>query len=422
MNNYVNNYEALSVIGATLVRFNDNVSLTDVPKNRFFVSVLVGMFNKYIYIPVSYEKINEDSTVTLTINDKLLRTSSDTSYVELLHACMNDLSILRTGTPACVLGRDYYISKSLYNYFKNDLNNPPELEIKWPNVMQRSSGAFNDEWFDTIYPFVDGLSMSGRNKFYGHIEMHQNVEYAHYQNVLSYNEYDEDDIKNFRYIFAKTILDGADYTLIDFIGNTYNPIYRQVLKFWANEDIYGDSVYSSLTALFGTSYKPVIATTSGCGCNKATKTTMDATYQNTTTNADGTISFSQSCADTYMKAIYEWTTNMFGNPDFYCEWFYRTDEDNNLLGPNVPMIDTLIKLLNTLLDSDYNLSLSDTLFNHCTCPDDYEMDDAYCSNRAILTAYRDDLKKLREGKLSQVSNSIHIHGSQFGEIFPKLYF
>jgi hypothetical protein len=142
----------------------------------------------------------------------------------------------------------------------------------------------------------------------------------------------------------------------------------------------------------------------------------------TSTNPDGSISFSQSCADTYMKAIYEWTTHMFGDPDFYCEWFYRTDEDNNLLGPNVAMIDTLIKLLNTLLDSDYDLSLSDSRFNHCTCPDDYGMDDAYCSNRAILTAYREDLKKLREGKLSQVSNSIHIHGLQFGEIFPKLYF
>ena len=65
----MNNYQMLSLIGATFVKFNSNIT-EDNLKNKYYVAIHVGFGNTYLYLPIT---------------SKLFKTSTDSISFVLIH-------------------------------------------------------------------------------------------------------------------------------------------------------------------------------------------------------------------------------------------------------------------------------------------------------------------------------------------------
>ena len=88
----------ISLIGGTFVKFNSQIEEENL-KNKYYVAIQVGFGNTFLYLPIT---------------DKLLPSSTDSSYVLLLQTCRNtSKDILATGVDGCVLNVDYILSKAL---------------------------------------------------------------------------------------------------------------------------------------------------------------------------------------------------------------------------------------------------------------------------------------------------------------------
>ena len=385
----MNNYQMLSLIGATFVKFNSNIT-EDKLKNKYYVAIQVGFGNTYLYLPIT---------------SKLFKTSTDSSYVLLLQSCRNiSKDILATGVDGCFLNTDYILSKALKDSLTKS-QATDAITYVFPNLI-RETGEFNIDYFDPLF--------DTNNKDIA------NINFFKTQNMFVEHSINESEIKNFRITFINFIYNAnfdnngikQEYSNVnEFDVNT--PVYKIVMNYFKNEivdnDIIFKSIYSVLTNIPGQSS----SSNSTCNICTTSNSIANTTIMNDTTDL--------SCVDTYKLAMSAWLQQMFGNIEFYCQWFYENinNTDNQV---NTILCDKLIELIDLLLNSDYDLSLTSHKSNNCSCPDEFPDATVACSNPQILINFKQAIEWIKLNELDANINKIKTYGQQFGGLLQKLIF
>ena len=387
----MNNYQMISLIGGTFVKFNSQIEEENL-KNKYYVAIQVGFGNTFLYLPIT---------------DKLLPSSTDSSYVLLLQTCRNtSKDILATGVDGCVLNVDYILSKAL-----RDSLTPSQatqlITYIFPNLM-RETGEFNADYYEPLF--------DTNNKDIA------NVQFFDAQNTFTEHNISNQEIEYFRTTFINTIFDSNfDSNGIKKIYSNVNefdvntPVYKITLNYYKNiildNDIIYKSLYSILTNIPNQS-------TSNSTCNICTSTNKTVIENDAST---------LSCVDTYKLAMKSWIEQMFSNIDFYCQWFFANiDGNNNQV--NEALCDKLTELIDVLLNSNYNLSNSfrnsfgNSFGNSSNCPDEFPDNSVACSNTQILLNYKTVLNWIKTNKINANINKIRAYGLQFADLLVNLMF
>lgn len=227
-----------------------------------------------------------------------------------------------------------------------------------------------------------------------------NYEYFSAINKLNdlYSEVNDEHIKTFYKTFANVILAYAYVTDI----SPLTEIYTKTLEFFANGKT--DSTLVNLKLLLESNSYSISDTNeySNCGCN-TNKSSMNSLEN-------------LNCSDKYLQSILLYCSQMFGDLNFYNNFFFIDNDE-----PNEDMIDLLINLLNTLLEilnSNNQLSVNQKT-SHCQCP---EMETNDTNTISIISNYIKVLSWVKNCEIEENTNKIKLYGTQFGEIFPNLYF
>ena len=238
-----------------------------------------------------------------------------------------------------------------------------------------------------------------------------NYQYYSIINEVLSTEFTEDEVLNAYQTFATILQDYANITDI----SIKTQIYKKIIEYFANGKT--DDTITILNLLLGSSVytyngSPRIST---CGCNSNIGTS-DGSSTTPGISSDG--SNLSNCADIYLNSILLYLKQMFGDIDFYNNFFFIDDE------PNEEMINMLIDLLNKVLDllnNGQNIYSTSTKYNHCICG---ELDNSLVdtSTYNIILNYIKVLEWVKNCEHCENTNKIKIYGEAFGEIFPNLYF
>lgn len=104
----MNNFRLLNVVNPQFVYCND----CGQEKNNHKYMVVIPAF-------VGYDK-NVACSIYVTINEKLLDLSDNNGLERLIRECNDDITVLLRGYDDFILGEDYFISLSLYDYIKTE--------------------------------------------------------------------------------------------------------------------------------------------------------------------------------------------------------------------------------------------------------------------------------------------------------------
>ena len=258
---------------------------------------------------------------------------------------------------------------------------------------------------DYTYEFLDNtISL---DKMSSH-----DYEYYTIINGVIKDNFTEEQILNTYQTFAKIL---QDYMYVEDVS-LKTQIYKMVINYYANGKV--DNVLTGLKLLLESpTYKYTSnGTTVNCGCNAALNGSTGLST-NGTSPTDSAAAL--SCPDVYLNALDLYLKQMFGDLDFYCN-FFGTDTENN--EPNTEMIDMLICLLEKMLEllgNGKNLYSSDSQKHHCLCAEnETEISSAY----NIILNYIKVLNWVKNCEIEENSNKIQVYGTQFGEVFTNLYF
>lgn len=241
-----------------------------------------------------------------------------------------------------------------------------------------------------INPEIDVKDIS----FYNILASTDYSYYSKLNEILNSSEINEDDINNLYQTFAKII---NYYAFITDMSLT-TQIYKNVLKFYANGQY--DETLNNLNLILNTSTYNYNNTANykTCGCPQ-----NSLSGDNTTKVL--------SCVDSYKNALNLYLIQMFGDIDFYNNFFFIEDGE-----PNSDMIDYLIDLLEAFLKLDvFGKNISKT--SHCKCPD-IDKNDQY---KKIVENYIKVLNWIKNCQIEENTNKIKVYGKDFGEIFPNLF-
>lgn len=274
-------------------------------------------------------------------------------------------------------------NKSLYIKLTNDFLNGEDLE----------HFIFSK---DDTYEFLES----------GDFENKESFDYNYFtliNNIIGI-EFGEEDVLQAYKTFATILQDYAYVTDVSLLTQ----IYKKIIKYFANGK-YDSTIADMKLLLESTTYNYTSKTNyTNCGCNSRNSQSGLSTELNTE---------NISCADAYLNAILLYVKQMFGDLNFYYNFFFIETGD-----PNEDMINALILLLEKVLEllkNNYNL-LPNKSNNHCLCA---ELEDSTTiSIQNIILNYIKVLNWVKNCEIEENSNKIKIYGEAFGEIFPNLYF
>ena len=300
----------------------------------------------------------------------------------------------------------YYVMIPFVNYDSSQSyiqNYDNFIYIKISNDLLKNDDL---EWFiaakDNTYEIEFDIDAEEKNI--------KDYEYCAIINDGVFVNFTEEQIKNTNQTFAQIIKDHAFVSDI----SVKTKIYQNIIDFYANGQT--DNVLAMLNLMLNSkAYSYTLnGVTTTCGCNSIIN--GNSTTGNQSSNPDGTINL--SCPDIYLNSILLYLPQMFGDIDFYCN-FFSTEENE----PNEDMIDKLICLLEQilkLLNNGNNPYSSESSKTHCMCA---ELDTSInLSIYNIISNYIKVLNWVKNCKIEENENKIKIYGTQFGEIFPNLYF
>lgn len=287
-------------------------------------------------------------------------------------------------------------------------------------------------WFsnnvDTLSPFmtVDNYDLV---KCIDHCLSVNYIYYAKLNEIGSKFSFSEDDMLDFRSTFARLILEYAFVTDI----SLKTQIYKKVLNYYANGMT--DDVKAALDMMMTSSSLSYVmtdsASTSTCGCNSGSGGG----------SGGGSLTVVESPGAAYEQAMELYMKQMFADLDFYWNFFFL-DVDK----PNEYLIDRLIELLESLLNSDYLDSVTSSggsgsgggnkLGSHCCCSSSKNNKGnnggSFGSGSggsglgmvpsAIIENYINVLKWVRNCEIDENSNKIKLYGELFGNLFAYLSF
>lgn len=268
------------------------------------------------------------------------------------------------------LGTDYYVSKSM----AQDMDIPEEYVL--------------DDLVDEDFEIADSFEIVNTSV--------ENIQRLFLSNELNGMTFNEEEVMSFASTFATLLL---DYSELQNPNNIYNTIYKHVLEWLQNNQT--DNAMTLLNLIFGGKVTVINGKLSNCGCSSSSESSTS----------------SISCYDAYIEALNSWVATMFGDLNFYYDWFFvsTNDEENE---PNEEMIDMLISLIEELKLMKLSLDNDSSRLHNCGCLEN-TIDTSYID---ILNNYIKVLNFIKNCQIEQNTNKIKLWGKEFGGILPKLMF
>lgn len=294
---------------------------------------------------------------------------------------------------------NYYVKIPFVGYDANESylsNYDKSLYIKLTNNFLNGEDL---EYFifskDNTYEFLESGDFENKESFdYNYFTLINNIVGI---------EFVEEDVLQAYKTFATILQDYAYVTDVSLLTQ----IYKKIIEYFANGK-YDSTIAAMKLLLESTTYNYTSTTNyTNCGCNSGNGQSISSTGLNTE---------NISCADAYLNAILLYVKQMFGDLNFYYNFFFIETGD-----PNEDMINALILLLEKVLEllkNNYNL-LPNKSNKHCLCA---ELEDSTISIQNIILNYIKVLNWVKNCEIEENSNKIKIYGEAFGEIFPNLYF
>lgn len=343
--------------------------------------------NFYIYIPAFTGYHNGmQNGMFIKINEKLFD-YSDTSIYDFFTTLPDRYTTEGTaafieGYHTFVFNEDYFLSEALGNIVAEEYDRSHNM----PNYINQFNMFNKDAYYDLSNMYNKDLT---------------NLQYFYNKNIIHDSGFTEDDIDNFYATFASIIY---PYCINADMNEIRNVIYDRALlylKFFMS-----DPVLTGMDLILNNSVTTTTNNTGGCGCSSDSLTSGTSDLANA------------SCTDLYKSAMLAYIKQMLGDYNFYCDWFMN----KNSGVPEDILCDTLIKLIQTLLDANYSLDFSeDGSTSVCGCPAATLSEEDRCT-RLILENYIKVLNWVKTNDIDANVNKIKIYGEAFGEILPKLIF
>ena len=388
------NTQVINNINPNIVQYND--------KYYVLISSFLGYQN------------NPANGLFILINDKLFTDDNDIQI--FLHSLQNtdimELSeLLANGIEdEFVLGQDYFITWSLFNYFMT-YDNDNKIKL----LRNDYTGFVMQDYFDSQYNRIN-------TDIYSDID-DTSLYYFYRINKLQDFNFTLDELKNFVSTFCGIILDNTTFTDIT---DTKNLIYKKVLEYYRSNT--QDSTSIILDLIFNNSLLLNNSTGISTCCNNLQNNTRSSTNANTVNLSSlGSINGvdSKSCVDIYKQSMYSFLIKMLGDYNFYCDWFYITNDiDTSITIPNIELISKLKKLFEEFKDLGYSL-VWNTESSHCGCKNKTATNNISAQSDENYKIFDNCYKVLEYAENDEVclnKNKIKVYGEAFGEILPYIYY
>lgn len=366
------------------------------------------------------QDINKNNLVFVMITNGLF-SNDNKSLVDFLSILKENQDIVKTGTKDFKINKDYWLSETLYKEYFAEIddssiddstiddsslsNNTPTISYL-PDyyVMRYTVNNIVDSYIDFNSDYYDDLQdINNKDE--------ANIDWFYRYNKQLDNEYTEDELAEFNKTFMSIIKNDAKRPVL---MTSIDNIYEYVINYFSNGG-YDNGTLAIQTILGST----MTMTNQKMGCESCNKTMTSETTIN-----------DKSCIDLYKQSIMMYLSDMLSNHKFYCDWF-MIPIDGKCPIPNTPMIDALIKLIDELLESNFDIIGSNKNFgkDKCNCPNIYDTDSidsnvnpTLCSNENILLNYKKVLLYVKNNKILENVNKINIYGKQFAKLLPQLSF
>ncbi len=372
--------------------FFENYLLTESSDGIFLSLETNNMFGILLENSLNETTVIDIPRLYIMITDNFM--SDQSKFQEFILKSAKDNEIYSTGIEGFRPGVDYYLNSTLFNYLMNTNLIIADEDFDYSTI--KLPDYIDDKGKLTVY--FEDLS----NEF---IKDYTNLDFFNNRNKLLENTYSEEELNNFFQTFAQIIL---NYTTIkdhpEIANKAKNQIYDIVLNYFAKGKV--DEASIILSTIMNGQYTFTTMPTldpQNCGCTTGTST-----------------SFNSPCIDQYQQAMLLYAQQMFGDPEFYEDWFMIQLTENEYV-PNELLIEALQLFLKEFMALDYNLDFSSVSQRFCGC-----------GNNANLTNSPAEYKKLNDFlkildyvlncKIDENTNKIKIYGEAFGELFPKLQF
>lgn len=388
------NLELINNINPNIIKYNDNYYLV--------ISNLLGYQNNPAY------------GIFMLIDDKLFTVDNDVQI--FLHSLQNQTldsisQILATGIEGeFELGKNYFISYSLWNYMMTFDNETIQTLLRNDNEDYRMQ-----DYFDTQYNRIN-------SSIYEDIE-DTDLRYYYLMNKLIDFDFTVDELNNFISTFCGIILDETTFTDIT---DTKNLIYKQVLQYYRNNG--KDDTSIVLDLIFNSTILSGNNAASSCCNNLQTGTSSSSTLNGVDLSSIiGTSNTSNiPCSEIYKNAMKLYLKKMLGDWEFYCDWFYINKENINISMPNLVMINKLKKLFEQFKELGYTLYFGSNNISKCGCRDLKKANNNMLSdsekNYSILDNYYNVLLYAEDNIICDNKNKVKVYGENFAELLPYLYF
>ena len=404
-------------IQPNIIKFSDDKELPEKLRCRyainynvwgidyFFENYLLQESNDGIYMILNENRFNfllEDSLsdqntldiprLYILITDRFLSDSS--KFQEFILKASKDNEIYFSGIEGFKPGIDYFINTTLFNYLANiNAINIEENEEENPTIVKLPN--YIDENGNITKYFVD---LSDEI-----IKDYTNLDYFNNKNQLLENHFSEDELNNFYQGICNLILAYSEIQNNSSIFNKpKNQIYNTVLNYYSKSQV--DDASIALNLLLNSSYNQVSNIQQSCGC----------------LNGSGNSVITESCSSLYQQAMILYLKQMFGDKEFYEDWFsiYFSEEEKFA---NDILIENLELFIKEFISIDYNLDFSTKTTYNCDCTDNISLNNSNLEYKK-LNNFLQILDWVNNEQIDANVNKIKIYGEAFGELLPKLQF
>lgn len=376
---------------------NINPNITKYKNNYYLViSNLLGFQNNPAY------------SLFILINDKIF--SNDNDIIIFLHSLQNQTlnnisSILANGEHEFELGKDYFLSYSLWDYMMTFDNESIQTLLTLDNNDYRMQ-----DYFDSQYNRIN-------NDLYEDID-DTNLQYYYLLNQLNEFNFTKEELNNFVSTFCTIILENTSFT--DIVDTT-NLIYKQVLEYYQKNG--KDETSIILDLIFNNTILSSTGISSSCCKNLQSSTNSNSSSIDLSSIIGLNESSNISCSDIYKEAMKMYLKKMLGDYNFYCDWFYI--DYGTMSIPNLVLIEKLKNLFEEFKDLGYYLYFGNNT-TKCGCKNlkttNNQMLKDSDTNYNVFDNYYKVLQYAEDEVICDNKNKVKVYGENFGELLPYLYF
>ena len=360
-------------------------------------------FNFLLEDSLSGQDIIDIPRIYILITDEFMNDSS--LFQQFVIEGAKNSAVYGNGIPGFRPGKQYYLNTTLFNYLANSnlieltdpdtTDNESDEEYSNYNPVNNRLPNFIDEYGNITKYFVD---LSGEL-----IKDYTNLEYFNKKNILVNNHYSEDELRNFYSGLCNIILENTEIEKnVEIYNKQKNQKYDLVIKYFANSQV--DNTSIALNLILNSSYNTITTTNNiNCGC------------QNNINDA----SLSQPCSSLYSQAMILYLQEMFGDPEFYEDWFCIYLSETDRIGNDV-LIENLQLFIKEFITLDLNLDFTSTKTYQCDCDVTTLNNSSYQYKK--ITNFLTILDWVNNQQIEANENKIKVYGKGFGELLPKLQF